>query len=209
MTVLRRMSGLTGLPGLLVLTLAFTGSLFSASRLHAQGLTATIETSKGVIEVALNERSAPTSVANFVNLSLRGFYDGLTFHRVEPRFMVQGGDPQGDGRGNPGYRFSGETNLRHNRPGVISTANAGPGTDGSQFFITHVPTPHLDGLHSVFGGVTQGMNVVNSIRRGDTIIRVTIEGDIAALWARKAADLQTWNAALDENFPDLRPAPTP
>lgn len=191
-----------------LLGLFFAGSIISAPVL-AQELTALIVTNKGNIELSLNERAAPSSVANFVNLAKRGFYDGLIFHRVEPRFMIQGGDPLGTGTGSPGYRFAGETNLRHNRPGVISTANAGPGTDGSQFFITHVPTPHLDGLHSVFGGVTQGMDVVNSIRRGDRIESITISGDISALWARKAADLQRWNAALDEGFPDLRPAPVP
>lgn len=191
-----------------LLGLFFAGSIISVPVL-AQELTALIVTNKGNIELSLNERAAPTSVANFVNLAKRGFYDGLIFHRVEPRFMIQGGDPLGTGTGSPGYRFAGETNLRHNRPGVISTANAGPGTDGSQFFITHVPTPHLDGLHSVFGGVTQGMDVVNSIRRGDRIESITISGDISALWARKAADLQRWNAALDEGFPDLRPAPVP
>jgi peptidyl-prolyl cis-trans isomerase B (cyclophilin B) len=180
-----------------------------SSPVLAQGLTALIVTNKGDIELSLNERAAPTSVANFVNLAIRGFYDGLVFHRVEPRFMIQTGDPQGTGTGSPGYRFTGEINLRHNRPGVVSTANAGPGTDGSQFFITQVPTPHLDGLHSVFGGVTAGMDVVNSIRRGDRIESITITGDISALWDRKAADLQRWNAALDENFPDLRPAPVP
>lgn len=175
----------------------------------AQTLTATIVTSKGTIEAELNARAAPTTVANFINLAERGFYDGLTFHRVEPRFMVQGGDPLGTGTGTPGYRFAGETNLRHNRPGVLSMANSGPGTEGSQFFITHVRTPHLDGLHSVFGGVTQGMDVVNNIRRGDLIESITIHGDYSALWSQKAADLASWNATLDENYPDLRPVPTP
>lgn len=174
----------------------------------AQSLTALIETNKGNIEIELNERAAPTTVASFVNLSLRGFYDGLTFHRVENRFMVQGGDPLGNGTGSPGYRFQGEVNLRHNRPGILSTANAGPGTDGSQFFITHVPTPHLDGIHSVFGVVTSGMQVVNQIRRGDRIVKITISGDISDLWARKSADLAVWNGILDQEFPDLRPAPT-
>ena len=184
-------------------------SLSWMASVSAQGITATIETSRGNIVLSLNERAAPTSVANFVNLAMRGYYDGLTFHRVEPRFMIQTGDPEGTGRGGPGYTFSGETNLRHNRPGVISTANAGPGTDGSQFFITHLPTPHLDGGHSVFGYVTSGMDVVNSIRRGDTMVKVTIEGDIAPLWERKSVDLIVWNAILDREYPDLRPAPTP
>ncbi|HDZ09911.1 MAG TPA: peptidylprolyl isomerase [Pseudohongiella sp.] len=176
---------------------------------YAQAISAVISTSKGDIMLELNQRAAPTTVANFVNLAKRGFYDGLTFHRVEPRFMIQGGDPLGTGTGNPGYRFSGETHLRHNRPGVISMANSGPGTEGSQFFITHVRAPHLDGLHSVFGGVTQGMEVVNSIRPGDVIEQITITGDISSLWTQKSAVLESWNATLDENYPDLRPAPTP
>lgn len=182
----------------------------TALPVHAQpGLSATIVTNQGAIEVTLNERAAPTSVASFANLALRGFYDGLTFHRVEPRFMIQGGDPLGAGNGGPGYRFTGEINLRHNRPGVLSMANAGPGTDGSQFFITHAPTPHLDGLHSVFGNVTAGMEVVNRIRRGDIIESITIHGDVSELWQRKAADLARWNEILDENFPDLKAAPQP
>ncbi|MDP3518793.1 MAG: peptidylprolyl isomerase [Pseudohongiella sp.] len=190
-----------------------TGLLVSltcwASAAQAQPLTALITTNKGDITLELNQQAAPTSVANFVNLSLRGFYDGLTFHRIENRFMIQGGDPEGDGTGSPGYRFTGETNLRHNRPGVISTANAGPGTDGSQFFITHIATPHLDGIHSVFGVVTSGMQVVNQIRRGDKIQSIVITGDIADLWVRKAEDLARWNVALDENFSHLKPAPSP
>lgn len=200
---------LTRLSGVTALAVFLITALVSAPQAHAQTLTALIETNKGNIEVELNDRASPTSVANFVNLSLRGFYDGLTFHRVENRFMVQGGDPLGNGTGNPGYRFQGETNLRHNRPGILSTANAGPGTDGSQFFITHVPTPHLDGIHSVFGVVTSGMQVVNQIRRGDRMIKVTISGDISELWARKSEDLSRWNRILDEGFPNLKPAPAP
>ena len=184
-------------------------TLFLSSTVMAHGLTATIETNKGTITLELNDKAAPTTVANFVNLALRGFYDGLTFHRVENRFMIQGGDPEGTGRGGPGYRFAGEIGQRHNRPGILSMANAGPGTDGSQFFITHLATPHLDGMHSVFGVVTNGMPVVNQIRRGDKMIKVTIEGDITDLWQRKAEDLARWNAVLDENFPNLRPAPVP
>jgi len=183
--------------------------LAAASNAVAQGLTALIETNKGNITVELNERAAPTSVANFVNLALRGYYDGLTFHRVDHRFMIQGGDPLGTGTGGPGYRFQGEIGQRHNRPGILSMANAGPGTDGSQFFITHLATPHLDGMHSVFGAVTDGMPVVNQIRRGDRMLKVTISGDISDLWQRKADDLARWNAVLDENFPALRPAPVP
>lgn len=192
-----------------VWVLAIAALIVPVGSVYAQVLSAVINTSKGDIVLELNQRAAPTTVANFVNLAKRGFYDGLTFHRVEPRFMIQGGDPLGTGTGSPGYRFSGETHLRHNRPGVISMANSGPGTEGSQFFITHVRTPHLDGLHSVFGGVTQGMDVVNSIRPGDVIEQITITGDISSLWAQKSGILASWNATLDENYPDLRPAPTP
>lgn len=176
------------------------------AKLAAQQLTAIIDTSKGVIEVELNARAAPTSVANFVNLATRGFYDGLTFHRVVRNFMIQGGDPDGNGTGGPGYRFSGETILHHNRPGVISMANSGPGTDGSQFFITHVATPHLDGLHSVFGRVTSGLNLVYEIRRGDVINNVTIVGESAAVLERRRAQVEEWNSILDEGFPALRPS---
>jgi len=173
---------------------------------QAQELSALIVTNRGEIEVSLNDRAAPTTVANFVNLAQRGFYDGLIFHRVEARFMVQAGDPLGDGTGGPGYRFSGETNLRHNRPGILSTANAGPGTDGSQFFITHVPTPHLDGRHSVFGAVTRGMDVVSVIRRGDVIESVTIQGDTTVVLERRRSDVERWNRILDEEYSQLRPS---
>ncbi|MEZ5516294.1 MAG: peptidylprolyl isomerase [Gammaproteobacteria bacterium] len=168
---------------------------------------AVIDTDRGVMEVELNERAAPTTVASFVNLALRGFYDGLTFHRVERNFMVQGGDPLGNGTGGPGYRFRGETILHHNRAGIVSMANSGPGTDGSQFFVTHVATPHLDGLHSVFGRVTSGLDTVYAIRRGDVINSITIVGDPMPLLERKREQLAEWNAVLDANFPDLKPAP--
>lgn len=178
-----------------------------AGQASAQQLQARIITNKGVIVAELEDRAAPTSVANFVNLARRGFYDGLTFHRVEKRFMVQGGDPKGNGSGNPGYRFGGELRLKHTRPGTLSMANSGPGTDGSQFFITHVATPHLDGKHSVFGRVTIGQNIVNAIVRGDIIESIEIEGDATALFERKSQDLARWNAVLDQSFPDLKPAP--
>lgn len=174
--------------------------------LSAQELVAVIDTSKGEIRAELNHRAAPTTVANFVNLASRGFYDGLTFHRYVRNFMVQGGDPQGDGRGGPGYQFTGEILLKHNRPGILSMANSGPGTDGSQFFITHLATPHLDGLHSVFGRVISGMPVVQQLRRRDVIDSIRIEGDYSELLGRKQQQLAEWNAVLDENFPDLRPA---
>jgi len=172
----------------------------------AQGLIAQIDTNKGTMRVELNDRAAPTTVANFVNLATRGFYDGLRFHRVERNFMVQGGDPLGNGSGGPGYRFQGETILNHNQPGIISMANSRPGTDGSQFFITHLATPHLNGIHSVFGKVIEGLPVVYEIRRGDVINSITIEGDYTALFRRRAAVLADWNATLDQEFPDLKPA---
>lgn len=138
--------------------------------------TVIIETEKGTIELDLFPEHAPVTVNNFVFLVTEGFYDGVVFHRVIPNFMVQGGDPTGSGRGGPGYRFEDEFDgnpLRHTR-GVISMANAGPNTNGSQFFITHGPQPHLDGRHTVFGKVKKGQEIVDSIEQGDTMIRVTI-----------------------------------
>lgn len=178
-----------------------------AQDVYAQALTASIVTDKGTMEVELNEQAAPTTVANFVNLARRGFYDGLTFHRVERNFVVQGGDPLGNGTGGPGYRFTGEAILKHTRPGTLSMANSGIGTDGSQFFITLVATPYLDGKHSVFGRVVSGLDTVYKIARGDVIRSIIIAGDTTALMTRKQADLQQWNAALDAGFPQLRPAP--
>lgn len=172
----------------------------------AQPLRAIIDTSKGEIVVQLNERAAPTTVANFANLAMRGFYDGLTFHRMERNFMVQGGDPLGNGTGDAGYKFTGEIVLHHNQPGIISMANSGPGTDGSQFFLTHLATPHLNGKHSVFGKVLSGMPVVNQLGRRDTINSIVIEGDTSALFERRRDRLDEWNAILDAGFPDLRPA---
>ena len=130
---------------------------------------ARIKTSKGDIVVELFADKVPKTVNNFVFLARDGFYDNTTFHRVIKPFMVQGGDPTGTGSGGPGYRFADEfhKDLRHNAPGILSMANAGPGTNGSQFFITHVPTPHLDNHHSVFGKVVEGMDVLNSIPERD------------------------------------------
>lgn len=188
------------------MALLLTAAAFAVQSASAQDLKASIVTDKGVIEIELNERAAPTSVANFVNLAERGFYDGLNFHRVERNFVIQGGDPRGDGSGGPGYQFTGEMLLKHTRPGTLSMANSGLGTDGSQFFLTLVPTPHLDGKHSVFGRISSGLETVYKINKGDVIRSVTISGDTAALKARKKADLDKWNALLDQGFPDLRPA---
>lgn len=173
----------------------------------AEPLIARITTNIGEITAELNDRAAPTTVANFVNLAQRGFYDGLTFHRWEKNFMIQGGDPLGDGTGGPGYRFGGEIILRHNQPGILSMANSGPGTDGSQFFITHLATAHLNGKHSVFGKVIDGLPVVQALRRKDTIVSIRIEGDYSALLERKASQLADWNAVLESNYPDLLVAP--
>jgi len=183
--------------------------LLSLTKLaYGQQLTAVIDTSKGEIRVALNARAAPTTVANFVNLAMRGFYDGLSFHRVERNFMVQGGDPLGNGSGGPGYQFRGEIILKHNQPGILSMANSGPATDGSQFFLTHLATPHLDGLHSVFGKVSAGLSVVHQISRNDLINSIRIEGDPSSLLSRKSDQLEEWNRVLDENFPELKQSPS-
>ena len=173
-----------------------------ASVAAAADLTAEIKTNKGTIEVALTPDKTPITVANFVNLAQKGFYNGVSFHRVIPDFMVQGGDPTGTGAGGPGYRFEDEfdPSLRHTGPGVLSMANAGPGTNGSQFFITHVATPWLDGKHSVFGRVIKGQEVVDAIKQGDKIESVTIKGDTTALFNEPAvkAKLVAWNEVLSK-----------
>jgi len=138
--------------------------------------TATMETNKGTIEIELFAEHAPITVNNFVFLSREGYYDGVTFHRVINNFVIQGGDPTGTGGGGPGYTFQDEFagNPHKHGTGYLSMANRGPGTNGSQFFITHSPQPHLDGKHTVFGKVTSVMTVVNSIRQGDIMTGVTI-----------------------------------
>jgi len=166
------------------------------------GIYAQITTSKGVILLKLTYDKTPATVANFVALAEGNqpnqqkpegvpYYDGLTFHRVIPDFMIQGGCPLGTGTGDPGYRFDDEfhPSLKHNKPGILSMANAGPGTNGSQFFITHVPTPWLDGKHTVFGEVVEGQNVVDSIAQGDKIEKVEIlrVGEAAQQWDALAA----------------------
>ncbi len=160
-------------------------------------LIATFDTARGPIKVELLADKAPLTVTNFVNLAKRGFYDGLNFHRVIADFMIQGGCPEGSGRGGPGYRFEDETNngVGHER-GVLSMANAGPNTNGSQFFITHVATPWLDGKHTVFGKVVEGLDVVDSVAQGDAINQVTIEGDADAVLAARADRVADWNRHL-------------
>jgi len=160
-------------------------------------LIAIFDTDRGPIRVELAADKAPLTVANFVNLAKRGFYDGLNFHRVIPDFMIQGGCPEGSGRGGPGYRFEDEANngLGHDR-GVLSMANAGPNTNGSQFFITHVSTPWLNGKHTVFGKVVDGLDVVDAVKQGDAIKSVKIEGDADAALAAKADRVAEWNKVL-------------
>jgi len=160
-------------------------------------LIATFDTDRGPIRIELAADKAPLTVANFVNLARRGFYDGLNFHRVIPDFMVQGGCPEGSGRGGPGYRFEDEANngLGHDR-GVLSMANAGPNTNGSQFFVTHVSTPWLNGKHTVFGKVIEGLDVVDAVKQGDLIKSVKIEGDADAALAAKADRVAEWNKIL-------------
>jgi len=160
-------------------------------------LIATFDTDRGPIKVELYPDKAPLTVANFVNLAKRGFYNGLNFHRVIPDFMIQGGCPQGSGTGGPGYKFEDETKngVGHER-GVLSMANAGPNTNGSQFFITHIATTWLDGKHTVFGKVIEGLEAVDKVQQGDKINTVTIEGDADAALAAKADRVAEWNKIL-------------
>jgi peptidyl-prolyl cis-trans isomerase B (cyclophilin B) len=164
-------------------------------------LKGTIMTSKGKIEVRLFPDQVPVTVLNFVNLATSKFYDGITFHRVIADFMIQAGCPEGTGTGGPGYRFKDEfsKDLKHDKPGVLSMANAGPGTNGSQFFITHVPTPWLDGKHTVFGEIMDSKDqaVVDSITKGDTIQSITIEGDFSSLASDHKDLLDSWNKTLE------------
>jgi len=173
-------------------------------------LKAVIETNKGTINLKLFAAETPITVGNFVNLARRGYYNNLNFHRVIPDFMIQGGCPAGDGRGGPGYKFQDEfiKELRHSKPGIFSMANSGPQTNGSQFFITHVPTPWLDGKHTVFGEVVSDADqkIVNQIAQGDKIISVTIEGDVAELMEKVKPMIEKWNVILDVNFPKLAKA---
>ena len=163
---------------------------------------AIFDTSKGEIRVNLLPKHAPVTVANFINLANREFYNGLNFHRVIPEFMIQGGCPLGTGTGDPGYRFEDEfvPELRHSTAGKLSMANAGPGTNGSQFFITHVPTPHLDDAHTIFGEVVgeDDQKVVNAIAKGDLLNSISIEGESDALLATMADRITQWNKSLDK-----------
>ncbi len=158
-----------------------------------------VKTSRGNIEATLFSSKVPMTAANFLNLAKSGYYDGITFHRVIANFMIQGGDPTGTGSGGPGYKFADEIDrsLRHDKPGIFSMANAGPATNGSQFFITHGPCPHLDGKHAVFGEVTNGQGVVNSIAQGDKITAIEVLDSTDELFAAQKANLDQWNAKLN------------
>jgi peptidyl-prolyl cis-trans isomerase B (cyclophilin B) len=161
---------------------------------------AEMNTSKGVINLELFAEHAPVTVSNFINLANRGYYDGLNFHRVIPDFMIQGGCPLGSGTGGPGYQFEDECHpeLKHDRPGVLSMANAGPSTNGSQFFVTHVETPWLDGRHTVFGAIlsTEDQAVVDAIAMGDSLDSVKISGGESLLESHSER-LAQWNKVLD------------
>ena len=173
----------------------------------------TIQTDVGAIEATMFADKAPMTCANFLNLAKRGYYDGVVFHRVIEDFMVQGGDPTASGRGGPGYQFEDEIHpdLRHDKPGMFSMANAGPGTNGSQFFITLVPTPFLDGRHAVFGEVTGGHDAVAAIvgkvdtgergcksdGKGTAIQSIEIHDDVTELFESQKDHIAQWNQVLD------------
>jgi len=182
---------------LLGLTIATASATETTSM---QDIRIILSTNKGPIEATLLASKTPVTVANFLNLAKRGYYNGLSFHRVIPDFMIQGGDPEGSGRGGPGYRFEDECKpeLKHDRSGLFSMANAGPGTNGSQFFVTHVPTPWLDGKHTVFGGVTKGQDVVDAIRQGDKIEKIEILDPTDDLFAAQQKRIDEWNKVLDK-----------
>lgn len=159
-----------------------------------------MNTSKGEIHATLFASKAPMTVANFLNLAKHGYYNGLTFHRVIPDFMIQGGDPTGTGMGGPGYKFADEfsPSLKHDRPGIFSMANSGPGTNGSQFFVTHIATPWLDNKHTVFGEVTQGQDVVNAIKQGDKITSIKVLDSTDALFAAEKKHIELWDSKLEK-----------
>ncbi len=187
----------TSLVAWLFLLILPTRLAFAEDLTNKTDLKAKIKTTQGDIEVKLFASKVPQTVSNFYNLTKQGFYNGVIFHRVIPGFMIQTGDPKGDGTGGPGYTFADEFNkdLKHDKPGILSMANAGPDTNGSQFFITVAPTPHLDNKHSIFGEVTSGMDVVNAIvnakangskpEKDIKILSVDIIGDFKPIEVKK------------------------
>ena len=165
-----------------------------------------IITAKGDVNINLLPDKSPVTVANFVNLAKKGYYDGLKFHRVIDNFMAQGGDPTGTGMGGPGYRFEDEVNngLNFSKPGKLAMANAGPGTNGSQFFITTVPTEWLNGNHTIFGEVVSeaDLDVVKKLSNGDVMTKVVVEGDVDAFLKTQKNRVDSWNKTLKQNFPN-------
>ena len=169
-------------------------------------MTVKIMTEKGDININLLPEKSPVTVANFVNLAKKGYYDGLKFHRVIDNFMAQGGDPTGTGAGGPGYRFEDEVNngLNFSKAGKLAMANAGPGTNGSQFFITTVPTEWLNGNHTIFGEVVSDddLKVVKKLSNGDVMKKVVVEGDVDAFLKTQKNRVDSWNKTLKQNFPN-------
>ena len=165
-----------------------------------------IITAKGDININLLPDKSPVTVANFVNLAKKGYYDGLKFHRVIDNFMAQGGDPTGTGMGGPGYQFEDEVDngLNFSKAGKLAMANAGPGTNGSQFFITTVPTEWLNGNHTIFGEVMSDADlaVVKKLSNGDVMTKVVVEGDIDAFLKTQKSRVDSWNKTLKQNFPN-------
>ena len=165
-----------------------------------------IITAKGDVNINLLPDKSPVTVANFVNLAKKGYYDGLKFHRVIDNFMAQGGDPTGTGMGGPGYRFEDEVNngLNFSKAGKLAMANAGPGTNGSQFFITTVPTEWLNGNHTIFGEVVSDadLDVVKKLSNGDVMTKVVVEGDVDAFLKTQKTRVDSWNKTLKQNFPN-------
>ena len=165
-----------------------------------------IITAKGDVNINLLPDKSPVTVANFVNLAKKGYYDGLKFHRVIDNFMAQGGYPTGTGAGGPGYQFEDEVNngLNFSKPGKLAMANAGPGTNGSQFFITTVPTEWLNGNHTIFGEVVSDADlaVVKKLSNGDVMTKVVVEGDVDAFLKTQKTRVDSWNKTLKQNFPN-------
>ena len=165
-----------------------------------------IITAKGDVNINLLPDKSPVTVANFVNLAKKGYYDGLKFHRVIDNFMAQGGDPTGTGMGGPGYKFEDEVNngLNFSKAGKLAMANAGPGTNGSQFFITTVPTEWLNGNHTIFGEVVSDADlaVVKKLSNGDVMTKVVVEGDVDAFLKTQKTRVDSWNKTLKQNFPN-------
>ena len=165
-----------------------------------------IITAKGDVNINLLPDKSPVTVANFVNLAKKGYYDGLKFHRVIDNFMAQGGDPTGTGMGGPGYRFEDEVNngLNFSKAGKLAMANAGPGTNGSQFFITTVPTEWLNGNHTIFGEAVSDADlaVVKQLSNGDVMTKVVVEGDVDAFLKTQKNRVDSWNKTLKQNFPN-------